>query len=204
MDWDACYACDDYVYGTAPNTFLRESAHHLAAGGRILVLADGEGRNGCWLAEQGFQVVTVDGSAVAVGKARRLAAERGVEAEILHADLADFDPGSEAWDGVVSIFCHLPPALRTTVHHRVTEALRPGGVMILEAYTPAQVGLGTGGPPDPVFCMSAAGLRRELEGLELLHLEELRRPVVEGRLHSGEGEVVQLVGRKPANGPEPD
>lgn len=194
--WDERYSAKGYVYGTEPNGFLAAKADLLPAG-RVLCLGEGEGRNAVWLAEQGFEVTAVDASAVGLHKARALAAERGVRITTVHADLADFVIEPDAWDGMVSIFCHLPPALRAQVHRRCVAGLRPGGVLLLEAYTPDQVGRGTGGPPTVELMMDARTLRLELAGLEFLELSETEREIHEGVFHNGVGAVVQLVGRKP-------
>ena len=191
--WDQRYSEPDYAYGTEPNDFLRAMAARLPPG-RLLSLGEGEGRNAVWLAEQGYAVTAVDSSAVGLGKARRLASERGVHLETCHADLAEFPIEPEAWDAVVSIFCHLPPALRRQVHRRVVQGLRPGGMLLLEAYTPRQLAFATGGPPLAEMTMDLIGLRTELTGLEFLFAEELEREVHEGRYHTGHGAVVQLLG----------
>ena len=193
--WDERYSGPDYIYGTEPNDFLAEQAHRLPRG-RVLCLAEGEGRNAVWLAGQGFDVTAVDASGVGLHKARRLAAERGVEIRTIHADLATFAIEPDAWDVIVSIFCHLLPPLRADVHRRGVAGLRPGGVLLLEAYTPRQLALGTGGPPVAELMMDAQTLRAELAGLELLHLRELDRDIQEGAFHAGVGAVVQVLGRK--------
>lgn len=195
--WDERYASEDYVYGTAPNDFLAAEAHRIPAGGRVLTLAEGEGRNAVFLAEQGFQVTGMDASAVGLNKAAHLARERGVSVALECVDLAEAELGEACWDGVVAIFAHLPPPLRREVHRRVVRALKPGGVLLLEAYTPAQVGRGTGGPPNVEMMITADGLRQELQGLEFELLRECEREVVEGRGHTGAGAVVQVVARKP-------
>jgi SAM-dependent methyltransferase len=196
--WDERYAVGDYAYGTAPNTFLAEKARDLTPG-RVLCLAEGEGRNAVHLAAQGHAVLAVDASAVGLAKAERLARVRGVALEVQVADLAQFQIEPEHWDGVVSIFCHVPPALRRDLHRRVVAGLKPGGRLILEAYTPRQLEFGTGGPPAPELMMTLAALREELAGLDLIHATETEREVVEGRLHSGRGAVVQVVALKPLN-----
>jgi SAM-dependent methyltransferase len=193
--WDQRYNEPDYAYGTEPNDFLRAMADRLPPG-RLLSLGEGEGRNAVWLAGQGFSVTAVDSSAVGLDKARRLAAERGVEIATCHADLAEFPIEPEDWDAVVSIFCHLPPALRRQVHRRVVQGLRKGGMLLLEAYTPRQLAFGTGGPPVAELTMDLLGLRNELAGLELFHAEELERDVCEGRYHTGRAAVVQVAGIK--------
>ncbi len=157
----------------------------------------GEGRNAAHLAQLGHAVTAVDASSAGIAKTERLCAERGVAIECVHADLADFDLGEARWSGIVSIFAHLPPPLRQRVHAAIPAALRPGGILLLEAYTPRQLQHGTGGPPVAELMMSEAVLRNELAGLEILHLQELEREVIEGRGHTGTGAVVQLIARRP-------
>ncbi len=194
--WNERYATDEYVYGTSPNTFLVSIAGQIPPGSRVLCLAEGEGRNAVYLAGLGHAVVAVDQSAVGLEKAQRLAQNKGVDIETVVADLVDFPIQPGEWDAIVSIFCHLPPLLRKSLHARVVMGLKSGGVLILEAYTPEQLKLKSGGPPVAELMMSAAGLRLELEGLRFKHVVELQRDVVEGRLHNGLGAVVQIVGEK--------
>ena len=196
MKWDERYRAGHYVYGVEPNDFLREYVARLPPGGRVLCVAEGEGRNAVFLAQQGFAVTAVDASAVGLSKGERLARERRVSVDWVCADLASYDLGEERWDGVVSIFCHLPEALRVDLHRRVVSSLRPQGVLLLEAYAPAQLGRGTGGPPDAALLVSAAALERELQGLSCELLREIERDVVEGTLHTGRGAVVQLIARR--------
>lgn len=194
--WDERYADPDFAYGTEPNDFLVEQAGLLPQG-PILCLAEGEGRNAVWLAQQGHTVTGVDASAVGLDKARRLATERGVQIETVCSDLAHFHIEPGAWAGIVSIFAHVPPALRRDLHRRVVHGLRPGGVLLLEAYTPEQLRYGTGGPPVAEMTMQIALLEEELAGLEFVMACEREREIVEGKFHTGAGHVVQLVARKP-------
>lgn len=193
--WEQRYGGESYHYGTEPNDFLRASEHHLPDG-PVLCLAEGEGRNAVFLAGSGREVHSVDLTETGVAKTVRLAAARGVEVRAAAADLATHDLGVEAWDGIVSIFAHMPPPVRRDLHARVVAALRPGGVFVLEAYTPDQIGRGTGGPALPELTMTLQGLREELAGLELVHAAELVRDVVEGAGHTGPGAVVQVIARK--------
>ncbi|MFH1569986.1 MAG: class I SAM-dependent methyltransferase [Gemmatimonadota bacterium] len=193
--WDERFGRPGYAYGTAPNDFLVEVAHRVPVG-PVLCLGEGEGRNATYLAGRGARVTAVDQSPVGLAKARQLAAERGVSITTVCADLADFAIAPAAWDGVVSIFCHLPPALRAAVHARAVAGLRPGGVLVLEAYTPKQLEFGTGGPPVLELLMTEAALRRELAGLRFERLVEVERDVVEGRAHTGRAAVVQVLGVK--------
>lgn len=194
--WDARYDTEEYVYGRRPNDFLNDMADRLPQGGRVLCLGEGEGRNAVWLAQRGFEVTGIDASAVGLEKAQKLAREAGVEIETVHMDLAEADLGEARWDGIVSIFCHLPPALRKDVHARVVHALKPSGIFLLEAYTVRQLEYGTGGPPNAAMMMSLVDLGQELAGLAIEHGIETVREIHEGRFHAGQGAVVQLIARK--------
>ena len=194
--WDERYATDEYLYGTEANTFLTSVIDRIPPG-RVLCLAEGEGRNAVWLAEQGRSVTAVDASPVGLDKARQLAAARGVYIDAVVADLADYPIPADHWDAIVSIFCHIRPDLRLDLHRRSVRGLRPGGVFVLEAYTPAQLRHRTGGPPTEAMLMTLAGLRQELAGLDFVHAVECEREVVEGRLHHGLGAVVQVVAIRP-------
>ncbi|MGB3543560.1 SAM-dependent methyltransferase [Rubrivirga sp.] len=198
--WDARYAEPDLAYGDAPNDFLASVAVRIPRG-RVLCLAEGQGRNAVFLAARGLEVVAVDRSEVGLERARAFAAERGVEIETEVADLENYDLGVEAWDGIVSIFAHTSADVRRDLHRRVVAALRPGGVFVLEAYTPDQTERDTGGPsgPDAVdITMTADSLRDELAGLEVEHLEEVERAVLEGAYHRGDAAVVQMLAFKPS------
>lgn len=194
--WDTRYSADHYLYGTEPNDFLAEHYRCLPEHGRVLCLGDGEGRNSVFLASRGFDVTAVDQSAVGLEKAARLARDRGITLTLVQADLADWPLGTEHWDAIVAIFCHLPPAIRRHVHDQIPAALKPGGVLLLEAYTPAQLSFGTGGPPDADLMLSADILRKELASLAFDRLVETQRDVIEGSGHTGRGAVVQAIARR--------
>jgi SAM-dependent methyltransferase len=164
--------------------------------GRVLCVADGEGRNSVYLAEQGWEVTAVDISEAGVAKSRALAESRNVAVDTQVADIMDFDLGIERWSGVVSIFAHMPKTVRRDLHKRLIDALSPGGIFILEAYTPDQIGRGTGGPGNAEMMMTAADLQRELAPLEIIHSLETVREIVEGPGHAGMGAVVQVIARK--------
>jgi SAM-dependent methyltransferase len=194
--WDERYGAPGYFYGTTPNDFLRDRCGDISAGGDVLCLAEGEGRNAVFLARQGFRVVAVDQSAVGLRKAQQLAAENGVRIDTIAADLSEYviEPGR--WDGIVSIWCHVPSALRRGLHRQVVGGLRIGGIFILEAYTPAQLAYGTGGPKDADLLPTLTDLRSELAGLEFVHAEERERAVHEGQGHGGPSAVVDVVARR--------
>lgn len=194
--WDERYRAADFYYGTEPNDFLRDCAARLPQRSRVLCLGEGEGRNAVFLATLGHDVTALDGSAVGLEKARQLSAERGTTVRCVIADLADYAIEPAAWDGIVSIWCHLPPELRMRVHRACVAGLRPGGLFILEAYTPRQLAYRTGGPQDPALLPTLAQLREELAGLELQHAVEVERQVHEGHGHNGHSAVVQILGRR--------
>jgi SAM-dependent methyltransferase len=193
--WDERYAKPGFAYGTEPNDFLAAVAH-LILPGPVLTVGEGEGRNAVFLAGLGHEVLAVDQSEVGLAKASRRAAERGLRIQTQRADLRDYPIESGVWAGIVSIFCHLPPSIRVPLHAAVVRGLRPGGVFILEAYTPRQFGRGTGGPPSPEMMVTLADLTAELAGLKFLHGQELEREVREGTYHTGLASVVQVVARR--------
>jgi len=194
--WDDRYAAEDYAYGLDPNAFVAEMAMYIPDG-PVLCLAEGEGRNAVYLAKLSHRVTAVDQSAMGLAKALRLAETTGVVIETVHADLESFEIIPGAWAGIVATFAHLPPALRRRVHAAVVQGLKPGGVFILEAYTPAQLALGTGGPKVPELLMTLDNLRDELCGLEFIVAREIERDVTEGSFHHGRGAVVQILARCP-------
>jgi SAM-dependent methyltransferase len=198
--WDERYSAPGFAYGTEPNDFLASVADRLPRG-PVLTIGEGEGRNAAFLAGLGHEVLAVDQSEVGLTKARRLAEERGVRVQTQQADLRDYPIRPGAWAGIVSIFCHLPPAVRVPLYAAVARGLRPGGVFVLEAYTPRQFGRGTGGPPTPEMMVSLEDLRNELSGLEFVHARELEREVREGTYHTGLASVVQLLAQRTAAEP---
>jgi SAM-dependent methyltransferase len=194
--WDQRYSSATYCYGIEPNDFVVRCAPQIPPG-PVLCLGEGEGRNAVFLARRGHAVTAVDQSAVGLDKARQLAAGHGLELTTVTADLGAFPIAPGAWSAIVATFVHLPPAMRASVHRAVAAGLRPGGVFILEAYTPAQVRHRTGGPVNlPELLMTLAALRPELAGLEFLVGQELEREVVEGTGHTGRGAVVQVLARR--------
>jgi SAM-dependent methyltransferase len=194
--WNERYDTDDYQFGVSPNDFLVDKAADLPVG-KTLCLADGEGRNGVYLAKLGHQVTGIDLSSKGQEKARKLAGEENVQLELIEADLVEYDLGEASWDCIVSIFFHLPSKIRRQVHAKVARALKPGAVLILEAYTPRQLEFGTGGPPIKDALMTLDSLEADFPDLQFEYAIEKEREVIEGNLHSGHASVVQLFARKP-------
>ncbi|MGD9572814.1 MAG: class I SAM-dependent methyltransferase [Thermoleophilia bacterium] len=197
-DWDARFARDEYIFGTAPNAFLAAQAHRIPPGGRVLCVADGEGRNGVHLAQLGYAVESFDGSAVAVEKARRLAAERGVEVAAEVAGLDDWAWPPDRYDAVAAIFVQFsPPDMRRRMWARILETLKPGGLMLCEGYGVEQLRYRTGGPPDPAHLYTEALLREELAGYEVESIRAYEADVDEGPAHSGLSALVDAIARRP-------
>jgi len=192
--WDERFAGDDYVFGTAPNDFLVEQSGLLRS--PVLSLGEGEGRNAVFLASKGHDVHAVDSSAVGLSKAQSLARSRGLDIRTILMDLADYEPPDGHYEAVVSIFAHLPSTVRQQLYPRVTRCLKPGGILLIEAYAEAQISRDTGGPKDLDMLMSIGKIQQELPGFESLFLREVERDVCEGHGHTGAACVVQFIGRR--------
>jgi len=196
MDWDERYSEVGFAYGTAPNEFLVSVVDRIPHG-RILSLAEGEGRNAVYLASLGYEVTGVDGSEVGLRKAQELAVQRRVAIATVHADLGEFAIDPARWEGIIAIYCHLPSAIRAPLHRAAVRGLKPGGVFVLEAFSKEQLNYGTGGPQSLDMLMSLDELKRELAGLEFIHAVQVERDVREGSRHTGLASVVQILGVKP-------
>jgi len=195
-NWDERYSEAGFAYGTAPNEFLVSVVGRIPKG-KILSLAEGEGRNAVYLAALGYEVVGIDGSLVGLRKAQELATERSVTITTIHADLSTFEIESEQWDGIVACYCHLPSALRIPLHRAVVRGLKPGGVFVLEGFSKEQLAYDTGGPKSLDMLLSLGELQQELAGLKFLHAVQIERDVREGRGHTGIASVIQLLACSP-------
>jgi len=194
--WNDRYSEPGYAYGVMPNDFLVKSVDHIPEG-RVLCLAEGEGRNAVYLALQGFDVTAVDSSEVGLEKAERLASDNGVSITTILADLNDFDLEPNTWSGIISIFAHVPAPLRKKIHENIRPSLITKGVFILEAYTPAQLTTsGIGGPNSEALLMTKNEIISELGDLYMIISEEITRQVNEGKYHSGESAVLQVLAQK--------
>lgn len=196
--WDERFAGDAFAYGTEPSRWLVAHAPRFPRGLPVLAPGDGEGRNGVYLAGLGLDVHAVDGSPVGLAKAERLAASRGVRIRTTVADLAAFVPEPGRYGAVVLVFLHLPPSLRPVVHARAAAALAPGGVLVVEAFSPRQLAFTSGGPRQPDMLYDAATLRGDFPGVAWESLGELETDLDEGPLHQGRASIVRGVGRNVA------
>ncbi len=197
--WDRRFAAtDEFIFGTEPNRFLLSQAHRFVPGMKVLAVADGEGRNGVWLSQQGLDVVSVDGSRTALAKASSLAAQRSVRLETVCADLVSWDWGIEMYDAIVGIFIQFAgPHLRPTLFQRAHRSLRPGGLFLLEGYTPRQLDYRTGGPSNIEHLYTEAQLRAELVDFQIDSLTCYDTVLNEGSGHCGMSALVDVVAHKP-------
>lgn len=196
--WDQKFAVEGFLYGTRPNAYLVDQTWRLDPGSTILVPGDGEGRNGVWLARQGYRVTAVDASPRGLQKASRMALEAGVPLRTICADLRHWDWPEAAYDAVVAVYLHLRPEDRPRLHAAMLSAVRPGGLVILEAFTPAQLANDSGGPKNPDMLYTADLLRSDFAAAETVELEETDTVLDEGPGHRGPAAVVRMVARRPA------
>ncbi len=196
--WDERFSGEPFAYGTEPSRWLVQHATRIPRGLPVLAPGDGEGRNGVYLAGLGLDVHAVDGSSVGLAKAQRLAASRGLRIRTSVADLADFVPEPGRFGAVVLVFLHLPPALRAIVHARAATALAPGGLLVVEAFSPRQLAFTSGGPRQLDMLYDVATLRSDFPGIAWESLSELEVDLDEGPLHPGRASLVRGVGRNVA------
>ena len=195
--WNQRFAADGYLFGTAPNEWLREHAGLWSAGQRVLCVADGEGRNSVWLAQRGLQVEAFDIAEVGVAKARQLAAERGVTVDHQVADCDGFAWPEAHYDGVAAIFVQFAdPALRERLVRRMADSLKPGGTLLLQGYTPRQLDYRTGGPPLVSHLYTPELLREAFAAMDIVELREYDADVAEGSAHCGRSALIGLVARR--------
>ena len=199
--WSGRYrdAGDDYLFGTAPNRFLQRQQSRLIPGSRALAIADGEGRNSVWLAEQDIQVTATEISPVALHKAQRLAVQRQVKVEFLLADVLKWPWPVAEYDVVVAVFIQfLAPDERRQVFRAMRDALRPGGLLLLHGYTPKQLEFRTGGPSSEENLYTRELLAEAFGRMEILELREYEEHIEEGIGHKGRSALIDFVARQPA------
>ena len=195
--WETRYAINDFVFGKAPNYFLASCKALLPKSGKVLAVADGEGRNGVWLAEQGLDVLSLDFSPTAQAKAKKLAAERGAKLAFELGDVHTWAYPEAAYDVVVEIFTQFStPAERAMKWAGMRKALKPGGLLILQGYTPKQLQYGTGGPQVLENLYTRAMLEAEFGAFHDMKFVEEELEMHEGANHSGMSAVISLTARK--------
>lgn len=196
--WEERFSSPDYVFGIEPNAFLKKQASRLSRGKRALSLADGEGRNGVWLALQGLDVLSVDFSPKALAKAEALARKRGVVIRTERADLSAWRWPENTFDVVVGIFMQFcGPAVRDRIFTGIRRTLKPGGMVLIEGYRPEQLAYKTGGPKQLENLYTRPMLQKAFEGWEIVELREYDALVSEGTGHKGMSALIDLVAKKP-------
>lgn len=195
--WNQRFAATHYVFGEAPNAYLQSQAAHLVPG-KALAVADGEGRNGVWLAEQGLQVDAFDFSDNAIRKARALSQSRQVQVNFVCSDWQSFEWQAAHYDNVVGIFFQFAtPDERDRLFDRMAASLKPGGTLIIQGYTPRQLDFNTGGPGKLAHMYDEALMRASFGHLDILDLRTYEADITEGTGHRGESGLLGLTARKP-------
>jgi len=193
--WNERYKIHSYVYGKEPNSFLVESIDFIP-GKNILCVADGEGRNGVWLARQGFTVTSIDYSVQGIKKAKKLAIENEVKVTFRNVDLFEVNLGVENYEGIISIFSHFNPLDSQFLYDKYVDSLKPGGVIIIEVISKKQLNFNSGGPVNPDLLYNKKEIQNSFKGMEFLLLEERQVNLDEGQLHQGEAAVIRAVIKK--------
>lgn len=193
--WDERYATGEYIYGTEPNSWFADKLKIMKAG-RLLLPAEGEGRNAVWAAQHGWKVSAFDQSMEARNKALRLADDRNVEISYRVHDLRDYSAYEEGFDAIALIYVHMPPGYRAEVHAALARLLKPGGSLILEAFTKAQLPNKSGGPKNINLLYDPAELKSDFKAMKMLEFYHAKINLSEGPLHQGIAEVIRLFVRK--------
>lgn len=195
--WESRFSQEGYLFGTEPNAFLKAQAHRLGPGQDVLSVADGDGRNGVWLAEQGLNVHSVDFSPTALEKAATLAKARGVAIRTERADLVSWAWPVEAYDIVVAIFFQFAsPAERKRMFDGMKQALKPGGLLLMEGYGPKQLKYGTGGPRRLDYLYTRALLEDAFSDFASIEIDKYETELSEGARHTGMSALIDFIGRK--------
>ena len=195
--WESRFAAPEYLFGTAPNAFLKSQAHRLEPGQKALALADGEGRNGVWLAGLGLDVLSLDFSANALKKARALAALRRVDLRFQQVDLATWPWPTAELDVIVAIFIQFAdPPFRRRIFDGIKTALKPGGLLLMQGYRPEQLDYRTGGPSQIDNLYTRALLEDSFGDFASVEINEHDSMVDEGGGHAGMSALIDFVGRK--------
>jgi 2-polyprenyl-3-methyl-5-hydroxy-6-metoxy-1,4-benzoquinol methylase len=195
--WDERYSSDVFVFGVAPHDFLAAQSARFRPGMRALAVADGEGRNAVWLARQGLDVICIDASEFGLAKAHRLAAAQNVALRTMHLDIREYAWPAAQFDVITSIFVHFDVHDREYIHSCMQRSLKPGGLLVLVAFTPEQLALDTGGPHQIELLYTADEMRSHFAGMIIHHLDAIVCELHEGEAHTGLAAVLRLLAEKP-------
>jgi len=194
--WNERYKEEEYAYGIRPNDFLEKNSSLIKANSNILCIAEGEGRNAVFLAKQGHNVTAIDFSIEGLNKAQNLAKKENVQTTTILQDLANYQFEENKWDCIVSVFAHFNPILRKQIHKQLYNALKPNGILILEAYTPLQLEFNTGGPKKIDMLYNEGMLKDDFINFKSLQINLVTREISEGIFHNGKSATVQLIAQK--------
>jgi len=193
--WDVRYSDSEYAYGTQPNVYFKSFIDSNPPG-KIFLPGEGEGRNAVYAALKGWEVYAVDQSRAGMDKAKKLAEINNVNIDYQVLDLSSFEPDMDAYDAIALIFLHLPPRVREGIHQKLTSMLKPGGLIMIEAFSKAQLGRNTGGPPVLEMLYDGEVLRNDFSDLNILELYETTEEYTEGPYHQGEAAVIRMIAGK--------
>jgi SAM-dependent methyltransferase len=193
--WNERFAKTEFAYGKEPNQFFKQEIDKLPPG-KLLLLGEGEGRNGVYAATKGWKVEAIDWSEKGKEKAEKLARENGVKIEYTVADLSEYKPKENFYDAVGLIFLHLPPELREWVHLNTTNSLKSGGVVILESYSKDQIKNSSGGPKDPDLLHSLEEIFTDFSDLDIKTFSKEKIDLNESHIHTGTADVIRYIGIK--------
>jgi len=193
--WNERYAAENYVYGTLPNTFFKYELSILRPG-KLLLPAEGEGRNAVYAAEQGWEVFAFDYSIEAQRKAFHLADKKQVSLhyEVVSFDEIEFTP--DMFDCIAMFFVHMPPDERRHYHQKVIKWLKPGGVFLLESFSKNQINKSSGGPKNMEMLFSVEELKADFTTLTDIEIDEMDTLLDEGNFHEGDASVIRIKGVK--------
>ncbi len=199
--WDARYSTSEFIYGKEPNLFFKDTIDNLNATGKILLPAEGEGRNAIYAAKKGFSVSAFDFSSEAQKKAIRFAQSENVQIHYEVGEINDLNLKSESFDAAALIYAHFPPHIRKHVHGEVTKMIKPGGLVILEAFSKSNLknrlkNPSSGGPDRLELLFSKEDLELDFQNFDILKLEEIEIALNEGKLHTSSSRVIRFIAKK--------
>jgi 2-polyprenyl-3-methyl-5-hydroxy-6-metoxy-1,4-benzoquinol methylase len=197
--WNERFDKEEFIFGKEPNVYLVEKANeYLKPAYQVLCIADGEGRNGVWLAKQGMKVTGFDASDIALAKANQFAKDNQVEVKYSFSDTDSFAWHANTYDAVIGIFIQFAdPAMRERIFQKTYEALKPGGIFILQGYTPKQLEYKTGGPSLIEHLYTEELIRNLAKDFHILELKSYEQELSEGPRHTGMSAILGLVAQKP-------
>ena len=193
--WNERFAETEFVYGTDPNEFFAEQLEHLKPG-KLILPADGEGRNAVYAAQNGWDVTAVDYSESGKDKALKLAQDQNVEIQYDLSDLAEYDFGKEIYDAAAFTYVHLPRSIIKEVYANVIKSLKSGAKVIVEVYSVNQLGRDSGGPKDERVLYTEEKLRELLSGTNIKWMKEMEIDLSEGKYHVGKAMVIRAVAER--------